>query len=78
MAARSVGSIPLEAVPFIGIGTIVGVTILDIKSFCDAMGDMAELRKEFALGQSEERVPANYCGENVPTASVLWQMVPSW
>jgi hypothetical protein len=44
-------AIPAEAVPYIGVGTMLAVTAMDIKDACDTMKDMDNLL--IALGVAE-------------------------
>lgn len=42
-AARNAAQVPVESIPYLGIGIIVAGTALDIKESCDSISDMNEI-----------------------------------
>ena len=53
-AARSIGSAAGEAIPFIGIGVIVGGLALEVKDMCNTARDMAGLQAALAAEDDPE------------------------
>jgi len=62
--SRNVASMAAEALPYVGIGVMVGITALDIKDACDTLKDMNELKAAFDLPKEDESV---VCRMKVPT-----------
>ena len=63
--ARNVSGMAAEALPYVGIAVMVGITALEIKDACDTLKDMNELKVAFELPKEDESV---VCGLKVPTA----------
>jgi hypothetical protein len=74
-AARNLGSLPAEALPFVGVAAAVGVTVWELKDACDTITDLAELddalHQKEALDFNEEEV----CGLKVPSKAVILEKV---
>ena len=73
-AALNVSSLLVEAVPFIGIATVLAVTAADVKGACDTISDLdeilIELEEEGVKGEKEK-----VCGMEIPTLSELKEKV---
>lgn len=63
-AARNLSSVPAQAIPYVGIGIVVGVTTLDLNDACETFKDINALNSEFG-GQLEDQ--SKICGLEVPT-----------
>ena len=63
-AARNLSSVPAEAIPYIGIGIVVGVTALDIYDACETLKEINVLNAGFG-GELEDQ--DKVCGLKVPT-----------
>ena len=51
---------PLEAVPVVGAGVIVGVTALELYDACETMKDMADIRRPSSSKTRFFRIVATY------------------
>ena len=71
--ARNVGvnvaSVPAEALPWLGVASVVGVTAMDIKDGCDTMKDMNGLLQELDLETNDEETTV--CGYTLPSTQEL-------
>jgi hypothetical protein len=65
-AARSVASMPGEAIPWIGTAVIVGVTSLEIRDLCLTMRDMTELQRSFDPNFKTNEGNLEVCAVEVP------------
>ena len=65
-AARSVASMPGEAIPWIGTAVIVGVTSLEIRDLCLTMKDMTELQRAFDPSFKTNEDDLEVCAIKVP------------
>ena len=70
---RSVGSIPAEAIPYIGPFAIVAVTGLEIKDACATMKDLRELNR--LLDTGEDIDTGTVCGIEVPDLDAVIEKV---
>lgn len=61
--ARNVAALPVEAIPYLGIGVTLAVTSLDIYEACATMKDFNALLR--MMGQGEEN--PELCGQRVPS-----------
>ncbi|MYM62978.1 hypothetical protein [Pseudomaricurvus sp. HS19] len=68
--SANVASIPAEAIPFVGVAFIVGVTAMDVKFACDTMTDLDEL-SSMMDGEDLAGDRAKVCGTVVPTADEI-------
>ena len=73
--ARNVGSLPAEAIPFIGATVIVGVTALDVYDACETMKDMHELNAVFEPEQPINQDVSQVCGTEVPSVQTVWSTI---
>lgn len=76
-AARNAGSVAAEAIPFVGVAVIVGVTAWDLKDSCDTIRDLHELELAFNPGLGADPDATEVCGMTVPTKEDIWQTVKS-
>ena len=65
-AARSVASMPGEAIPWIGTAVIVGVTSLEIRDLCLTMKDMTALQRAFDPSFKTNEDDLEVCAIKVP------------
>ena len=65
----NVASVPLEAIPWVGIASVVGVTAMDVKDGCDTMKDINSLMKDMELEQDPGK--NKVCGYSIPSAADL-------
>jgi len=76
-STREVGSMAGEAMPYIGVAVIVGVTALELNDLCATLKDMNELKRamslESTIGDDEKAV----CAIKVPTKEELWETAKS-
>lgn len=74
-ATRNASSVFAEAIPYLGIAAMLGVTAYDLKDSCDTIKDLHALdvaidpAKEFGAEETE------ICGLSVPTMDEVWQQV---
>ncbi|MGM0586289.1 MAG: hypothetical protein ACQEUZ_16700 [Pseudomonadota bacterium] len=68
-AARNVGALPAESVPWIGAGVAVAVTALELKDACDTMKDLRAL--EPAPGGGADGTTGEVCGLEVPSLAEI-------
>ena len=61
----NVASVPLEAIPWIGIASVVGVTAMDIKDGCDTMKDINSLMEDMELDHKSDQ--NKVCGYKIPS-----------
>lgn len=71
-ATRNTASMAGEALPYVGVAVIVGVTALEVRDQCETIRDMTALRRSFDLtaGPSEDELTV--CSMKVPTREELW------
>jgi hypothetical protein len=70
-AFRDRAAIPAEAIPYLGIGVILGVAAWDLYDSCQTMKDINELLVR--LGEGEEA--ADFCGMKMPTKAEVVESV---
>jgi len=76
--AKSIASIPLEAIPYIGIATIVAITGYEIKSACDNKKDMDSLYSELGFFNNEEtNTFDDVCNLKIPSKEYILNKLPS-
>jgi uncharacterized membrane-anchored protein YhcB (DUF1043 family) len=68
---RNQVSIPAEAIPYLGIGVILGVSALDIYDACETMKDFNTVL--LTLGEGEEA--PDFCGAKLPTKEAIVEAV---
>ena len=75
----NVGSLAAEAIPWIGITTIVGVTLMDVNDACNTMNDINELLT--ILGEEpDESTTKEVCAyhDQIPTVGELKETFGNW
>jgi hypothetical protein len=72
-AAREMGSMAGEALPYLGTAVIVGVTAMELKELCDTIRDMNELKRAFNPELDPEEGATTVCSMEVPTSEELWE-----
>ena len=76
-AIANIASVGGEALPFVGIGIIVGATAYEVKMSCDNMHDLYEMQIEIDPTQARTEDRDMVCGLQVPTKEELWQSIKS-
>ena len=61
-AGRNVAAIPMEAVPVVGIATVIAVTALDVREACATVRDMQDLRVASGIDAAPQDWAAQVCG----------------
>lgn len=76
-ATRNASSVFAEAIPYLGIAAMLGVTAYDLKDSCDTIKDLHAL--DVAIDPSKEFGPeeTEVCGLSVPTKDEVWLKVKS-
>ena len=72
-ATLNVASIPVEAIPVVGIGAALAVTTWELTEACGIMRDMKELN--IALGSAEPVAVDAVCGMEPPTKKQVWDTI---
>lgn len=76
-SSRSVGSMAAEAIPYIGVAAIVGVTAMELKDLCDTLKDIGELQRAISPEKSLDEKQRLVCAMRVPTREELWESMKS-
>ena len=78
-AARNLASVPVEAIPTVGVAAVVGVTAFELKEACETMKDMNELNALMGIevlseieASIEEKI---VCSMEVPSADEVMDQV---
>ena len=61
-AGRNVAAIPMEAIPVVGVATVVAVTALDVTEACATVRDMQDLRVASGIDEAPQDWAAQVCG----------------
>lgn len=69
---RKLASLPVRAVPYVGIGALVAMTGYELYSDCEMLKEMNELSKENELDEADA---TSVCGFKVPSKDDLWRQV---
>lgn len=73
-ASKNIVAIPVEAVPYIGVGAMLAITAMDVKDACDTMRDMDNLLNALGvLGNTGETI--KICGTKIPESEFLVSQV---
>ena len=70
---RSIASIPAEAIPYIGVATIITITGLEVYDACATMKDLRELNR--LLDTGEDIDTGTVCGLKVPDLDTVIEKV---
>ena len=62
---------PAEALPWVGIGAVIGVTTLDVADLCETIKDMQALEVAFGTRTPNQGDRAYVCGAQMPTQKEL-------
>lgn len=73
-SSREVGAMAGEALPYVGIAVIVGVTALELKDLCDTLKDMSELKRAFSLKAPDDEDEKTVCAMKTPSHEELWEL----
>lgn len=72
-SSRNVASVFAEALPFVGIGVIVGATVWEVTDSCEMMKDLHEL--DVAFNPESAIEGTEVCGMRVPDRAEVWQTI---
>jgi len=71
---RSLVSLPLEAVPYLGIATLLAMTALELKTACDNINDIDSINNEMGYGEvafEDEFDIRVICNPDIPSLDSL-------
>lgn len=76
-AAANIGSLPAEAIPYLGWAVVVGVTGYELMLACDNLRDLQDLYREMDAGEvaAPEAIQA-ICEPGLKSFSEAWDQVP--
>lgn len=76
-AAANIGSLPAEAIPYLGWAVVVGVTGYELMLACDNLRDLQDLYREMDAGEvaAPEAMQA-ICEPGLKSFSEAWAQVP--
>lgn len=76
-AAANIGSLPAEAIPYLGWAVVVGVTGYELMLACDNLRDLQDLYREMDAGEiaAPEAMQA-ICEPGLKSFSEAWDQVP--
>lgn len=66
-ATRAVATAPAKAFPCLGTAVVVGVTALEVRSFCKTIQDINLIQQEIAPSEALAENELEVCGMEVPT-----------
>ena len=66
----NVSSIVGEAIPYVGIATVIAITALDVKDGCDTVRDINEISKSLEI-ESIDDTEISVCSMKVPTVDEI-------
>ncbi len=66
-ATRAVATAPAKAFPYLGTAVVVGVTALEVRSFCKTIQDINLIQQEIAPSEALAENELEVCGMEVPT-----------
>ena len=72
MVSRNTLALPAQAIPFIGIAVIVGVTYWDVRASCDIVEELENLKKELGLQIEDKTDEKEFCGIS---RTELWKSI---
>ncbi len=74
-AFRNVGSTFGEAIPYVGVAVVVGVTTLELNDACATLRDLHEVEKELNIEGTIDKDVDTVCGLETPTREEIWGKV---
>lgn len=82
-ASRNASSVVAEAIPYLGIAAMLGVTAYDLKDSCDTIKDLHALDVAIDPEKEISAEDTEVCGLRVPTKDEVWsdvkgQSVEAW
>jgi hypothetical protein len=72
-AVRNVGTTFGEAIPYVGVAVIVGVTSLELNDACNTVKDLNELEYELNIKGASDADVSLVCGLEVPSKEEVWE-----
>jgi len=75
--ARNVASMPMEALPLVGVEFIVGATAWELSDACALIEDVHELEVAVDPTAADDPERAEICAMQAPTRAELWEQVSS-
>ena len=70
----NVSSVLGEAIPYLGVATVIAVTALDVKDGCDTVRDINEMSKSLEIDSIDD-TENSVCGMKVPTVNDIKKTV---
>lgn len=75
--ARSVASIPLESIPYLGVAMILAVTTLEVKDACADVTDIGELHSEMNIKDTATpEIIDKICHPEIPSIATILDKLP--
>jgi hypothetical protein len=68
VAAASIGAMPAQGIPFLGVAAVVAATAYEVDQSCETMKDLHELDLAF---NPDNELDSGVCGVDVPTTEDL-------
>jgi len=71
---RSLVSLPLEAIPYLGVATLLTMTALELKTACDNINDIDSMNDEMGYGEVEVEDELDIrviCNPDIPSLDSL-------
>ncbi len=75
-AVRNVSSLTLESIPYVGVSTIIGVTILELNDSCNTAIDLQKLEKYLNLPKEDESVIEKICSLKEEYLNIAKKFMP--
>jgi len=76
VAARSIGAIPAEAIPYLGIGVVLATTGYELYEACQGLIDLEELYTALEIETAtDEEAMRTVCQPELPDPAKVWEGV---
>ena len=73
-SGRTVAAVPAQAIPFLGISAVVGISGWELKNYCDTAKEMSELNLIFNPSIEDAGVNKT-CGLEIPSKVEVWDKI---
>lgn len=78
VAARSIGAIPAEAIPYLGIGVVLATTGYELYEACQGLRDLEELYSALEIEEAaDDTAMQAVCHPELPDPTRVWEDVKS-
>lgn len=75
--ARSIASVPLESIPYVGVASILTITALEVKAACDNVKDVDELYSSMNIEDSTSPdALSKICNPTMPSIDTIFNKLP--